>query len=148
VSYPPPNDPNQNPGYQQPSDQPAYYQQPSDQQPYYQQPPDQQAYYQQQPYYQQQYVPVQDHPQSTTALILGILGVVLCQVLGPVALFMGRKAMREIDASGGALGGRGNAQVGYILGIVGTILLGVGIVIGIIYLIVIIAVIGSAANSP
>lgn len=29
--------------------------------------------------------PVQDHPQATTILILGILGLALCQVLGIVS---------------------------------------------------------------
>ena len=36
---------------------------------------------------------------------------------------------REIDASGGRLGGRGSAQAGYVLGIVGTIILVLGVVV-------------------
>jgi hypothetical protein len=67
----------------------------------------------------------QDHPRANTALVLGILGIVLCQLISPFAMSMGRKAMREIDASGGALGGRGSAQAGWILGLIGTILIGV-----------------------
>jgi len=76
------------------------------------------------PQYYPPYRPPQDHPQATTALILGIVGVVVCQVVAPFAFHLGRKAMREIDASGGTIGGRGNAQAGYVLGIVGTVLLG------------------------
>jgi hypothetical protein len=36
---------------------------------------------------------------------------------------MGLASKRRIDASGGQLGGRGNAQAGFIMGILGTILL-------------------------
>jgi hypothetical protein len=72
----------------------------------------------------------QDHPSATTALVLGILGVVLCQVLSPFAWVIGGRAVREIDASQGALGGRGSANAGRVLGIVGTVLLLVGLVVG------------------
>ena len=47
---------------------------------------------------------------------IGLLG-------SPVALFMGRSSMKRIDASQGRLGGRGMAQAGFVLGIVGTVLL-------------------------
>ena len=57
------------------------------------------------------------------ALVLGIVGVVTCQVAAPFALVIGRRAMKEIDASQGSLGGRGMAQAGYILGIIGTVFL-------------------------
>jgi len=68
--------------------------------------------------------PPPDHPQTTTILILGICGLVLCQVLGPFAWWMGNKALREIDASNGQVGGRDTVKVGRILGIIGTIILG------------------------
>lgn len=71
-----------------------------------------------------QYAP--DHPQATTALVLGIVGIVVCGgLLSPVAWWIGKKAVNEIEASQGRLGGRGAAQAGYILGIVGTCLLAV-----------------------
>jgi len=69
-----------------------------------------------------------DHPQTTTILILGICGLVVCQVLGPFAWSMGNKAMREIDASQGQIGGRDTVNVGRILGMVATALLVLGIV--------------------
>jgi hypothetical protein len=72
--------------------------------------------------------PPPDHPQTTTILILGICGLVLCQVLGPFAWSMGNKALREIDASNGQLGGRDTANVGRILGMIATIILGLAIV--------------------
>ena len=59
------------------------------------------------------------HPQSMTALILGIVGLLCCALASPFAIWLGQKSMREIDASGGQLGGRGQAQAGLILGIVG-----------------------------
>lgn len=68
-------------------------------------------------------VVTQDHPQATTALVLGILGLVLCGVLAPFAWIIGGRAVRDIDASRGTLGGRGSANAGKILGIVGTVLL-------------------------
>lgn len=59
------------------------------------------------------------HPQATTALVLGILGLVCCGLAAPFALYLGRKSMQEIDASGGQYSGRGQAQAGFILGIIG-----------------------------
>ncbi len=69
------------------------------------------------------YQPPANHPQATTVLVLGILGLVLCQVLGPFAWMMGNRVVAEIDASGGAYGGRDSATIGRILGIVATVLL-------------------------
>lgn len=72
--------------------------------------------------------PPRDHPRATTALVLGILGIVLCGVLAPFAWVVGGRAVREIDASGGALGGRSQANAGRILGIVGSVLLLVAVI--------------------
>ena len=69
-----------------------------------------------------------DHPRATLSLVLGILALVLCQVLGPFAWSIGGRAVREIDASGGQLGGRGAANAGRILGIIATVLLVVSVV--------------------
>ncbi len=68
-----------------------------------------------------------DHPQATTILVLGILGIVVCGVLAPFAWVMGNRALAEIDASHGRMGGRGSVQAGRICGIVGTVLLGLGL---------------------
>ncbi len=73
--------------------------------------------------------PPQDHPRAMTALILGILGLVICGILAPFAWRIGKQAMDEIDASGGRIGGRGTAQAGYILGIIGTVLLVLGLLV-------------------
>lgn len=81
---------------------------------------------------------------AIAALILGIIGLFFCQILAPVAWSLGRKAERLVDASGGTLGGRGEATTGKILGIVGTVLLILGIVV-VILLVVIGLSIGSDA---
>lgn len=60
---------------------------------------------------------------ATAALILGIVGVVMCPVVASIpAIILGRTAVKEIDASQGRLGGRSSAQAGFILGIVGTVI--------------------------
>jgi uncharacterized membrane protein YjgN (DUF898 family) len=69
-----------------------------------------------------------DHPQGTLILILGILSIVCLSILGPVAWFMGNKAVREIDANPGAYTNRGTVNAGRICGIIGTILLILGII--------------------
>jgi uncharacterized membrane protein YjgN (DUF898 family) len=92
--------------------------------PYGAQPP--QPPYGHQPY---GYGPPQDHPQSTTVLVLGILGLVMCQIISPIAWVMGNRVVREIDASGGTLGGRANANAGRICGMIGTALIGLGLLV-------------------
>lgn len=87
-----------------------------------------------------------DHPQSTTILILGIVGIVVCQVTAPFAWVMGKRALEEIDHSGGQIGGRSQVQAGYVLGIVGSVILGIGVLLGLVYLVLIIAVFAGASS--
>jgi hypothetical protein len=83
-----------------------------------------------------------DHPRATTSLVLGILGVVLCQVVAPFAWAIGKKTLTEIDASQGRVGGRGAAQAGYVLGIVGTALLALSVLALAAYLVFMVALVG------
>ena len=85
-------------------------------------------------------MPPQDHPKAQTAMILGILGLVCCSVLAIPAYIIGNNAVREIDASGGQIGGRGMANAGKIMGIIGMVLLALSVL----YVIV---VFGIAAGS-
>lgn len=63
-----------------------------------------------------------EHPQGTTILVLGILGLVVCQLLGPVAWVMGNNAMAEIDRNPMAYTNRSTVQAGRICGIIATAL--------------------------
>ena len=75
---------------------------------------------------------------STAALVMGILGILFCPLVCSVlALVLGYQSRREIDASGGRLGGRGNATAGIVLGWIGIaimfallILFGIGLSLG------------------
>lgn len=92
-----------------------------------------------------QYAP--DHPRATMVLVLGILGIVACQVLGPFAWWMGKKTLDEIDAAGGRYGGRGAAQAGYVMGVVGTVLLALALVFLAVYAVFFVAIIGGTTLS-
>jgi hypothetical protein len=70
----------------------------------------------------------QEDSQATTVLVLGILSLVLCQILGPIAWVMGNKELAGIDAGLRPPQNRGTAQAGRILGIISTVLLIIGIV--------------------
>jgi hypothetical protein len=86
--------------------------------------------------YPQGYVAGQpEHPAATTALVLGIIGLVgiafcggLTLVLSPFAWAIGRRSVKEIDAAPGRYSGREKANAGKIMGLIGTILLAVGVV--------------------
>lgn len=115
-------------------------QQPNPYQP--QQPPQQPYPYAQQPWQQPSgYPPMQPYQVTpptdglgVAAMVIGIVSLVMMCAYGigllgsPAALIMGRISMKRIDRSEGRIGGRGMAQAGFILGIVGTILLVLAII--------------------
>ena len=136
------------PPYGQP-DQP-YGQQPPYGQPQYGQPQYGQPQYGQQPPYGQPQPPygapqpgygygpqaLPNHPSATTALVLsliGLAGIAFCGgltlVLSPFAWKIGSTAVREIDANPGTYGGRDQANAGRIMGIIGTGLLALGLLL-------------------
>lgn len=98
------------------------------------------------------FVSAPDHPQASTAVILGAVGMAAGLSLGigfllsPFAWRIGAKAVREIDASQGRVGGRGQAEAGRVMGLVGTVFLVLGIA-GMVVLISVFAV-GFSATSP
>ena len=77
--------------------------------------------------------------QATTALVLGIIGLVVCQFLGPVAWVMGNNELAAIDAGRRAPENRGTANAGRILGIISTVLLAIGVAIAVIIVVLFIA---------
>jgi hypothetical protein len=60
---------------------------------------------------------------ATTVLTLGILSLVLCSALGPIAWSMGNEEIRRIDAGMTMPDGRGYASAGRICGMIATGLL-------------------------
>ncbi len=80
----------------------------------------------------------QEHPQGTTVLVLGILSlfVGLC---APFAWYLGSKALSESRATGVVFANQQSIVVGRILGMVMTILSLIAIVLGIVFLVVLIA---------
>ena len=73
--------------------------------------------------------------QATTILVLGILGLIICGVLAPVAWIMGKNELEAIDSGRRPPENRGTANAGKILGIIGTVLIGIGLVVLILILV-------------
>lgn len=71
--------------------------------------------------------PYTEQVNGTTVLVLGILGVTLCGCCAPFAWIMGNKALSAIDAGRANPAERGNANIGRILGMVGTGLIVLGL---------------------
>ena len=73
---------------------------------------------------------VREHPAGTTVLVLGILSLVICGLLGPIAWVKGNKAKREMDSQPGVQwSNRGSITAGRICGMIASILLIVGVVV-------------------
>lgn len=87
------------------------------------------------------------HPQSNTAMIFGILGIVLsvsCGIgglIGIPGIVLGRRARREIDAAPGRWAGRSQATAGIITGTIGVVFSVVAVVAIVVYFVVIAATI-------
>lgn len=84
---------------------------------------------------------VPDHPQAVTVMVLGIVSFFF-PIVGPVAWVLGGRAKREIEASGGRLGGMSQVMVGYVLGIVMSVLMALVLVLflGVMVVVVVVAV--------
>lgn len=61
---------------------------------------------------------------ATWAMVTGIVGLLCCGLAGIPAIILGSQAKKEIAASGGALTGEGQAQAGFVLGIIALALTG------------------------
>lgn len=71
--------------------------------------------------------PQGNNKKAVWSLVLGILGIICCQILAIPALIMGRSAQAEIAAGNGT--GAGMAKAGFILGIIGIVFLVVNIIL-------------------
>ena len=67
-------------------------------------------------------------------LVLGILGIVACQLCAPFAWLMGKKDLQEMAAGRMDPEGKGLTQAGMYLGLIGTIMIVLGIVMVIVWL--------------
>ena len=61
--------------------------------------------------------------QPMIALILGIVGIVCCQLTAPVAWYLGKQELAAIAAGRSPASGEGTARAGMILGIIGSVFL-------------------------
>jgi hypothetical protein len=61
--------------------------------------------------------------QAITAFVLGLLGLVCCPLLGPIAWFLGKQETAAIAQGRSPASGEGIAKAGFILGILGSIYL-------------------------
>jgi hypothetical protein len=95
--------------------------------------------------YPQGYDQRPNEPSAVTALVLGILGIAVCGVVAPFAWSTGKKSLDAIRASQGRWGGEGMAQAGYIMGIIGTALLALGVLFFIVYFVIMGAMIANAS---
>ncbi|HEU0287129.1 MAG TPA: hypothetical protein VFR22_08785 [Nocardioidaceae bacterium] len=143
---PPPPYPPPSPGYQQ-QPPPGYQQQPPPGQPQPGQPPP--GYpppgypppgqyapsgYPQPPPFQ----PRPRHPDAMTVLILGAISVAIFPPTGPFAWYIGARVKREYAEQPGRWSGEDEVKVGYVLGIIGSVLcmlFALFVVIGIVVLI-------------
>src|SRR5215213_3746732 len=96
------------------------------------------------PYGQGYSAPAGDHPQGTTILVLGIVGIFFT-ICAPIAWYLGSRALKEIKASGATYNNQQQIVIGRTLGIIFTILAIIGLVIGIFF--VIIAVVAASQGA-
>src|SRR5262245_36782060 len=65
--------------------------------------------------------------QAIMSLVLGILSIVCCGILAPIAWYLGSQEQKAIREGRSPAAGEGVAKAGMILGIIGTVLLILGI---------------------
>jgi hypothetical protein len=82
---------------------------------------------------------------ATLILVLGILSLVVCAFLGPVAWVMGNRDLAEIDAGRMDPSGRDQTNIGRILGIIGSVLMILAVIGTILWFALIAAMIGTGA---
>ena len=84
-------------------------------------------------------------PNGTLILVLGILSIVICGILGPVAWVMGNNGMTLINSGGGDQAQRGNVNAGRICGIIGTVFWAIAIIANVVFGGAMLAAIGADA---
>lgn len=83
----------------------------------------------------------QEYPKGTQILVLGILSLVCCGLLGPVAWVQGNTARKEMAARPDVMWtNRGTVTAGWVCGIIGSVFL----ILGVVYVIVAVAVVAGS----
>ena len=88
--------------------------------------------------------PRENAPGAVLSLVLGIVGIVLCQIAGPFAWAIGRRAEDAASAEPNRYTGKDMATAGKILGIIGTVLL--ALIVLFVVVVIIIAVADSSST--
>ena len=73
-------------------------------------------------------VGMRDSNRGIISIVLGVLGIVCCQIFGPIAWWMGAAEIKAARAGEVPAKNEGQGQAGLVLGIVGTVLLALGAV--------------------
>lgn len=81
----------------------------------------------------------------TVIFVLGLLGLLACQIMGPVAWLMGNAYVSECRALG--IQPDGLATAGRVLGIVSTVLMALSLVAVVLYFLFIFLIVGAAVVS-
>ena len=84
--------------------------------------------------------------QGVLALVLGIVGLFVIQLVAPFAWIVSNRELRGIEAGRRDPTNRGLAVAGKVMGIIGTILLAIGIVVAVVAIIVLVAVSTSSSS--
>lgn len=66
--------------------------------------------------------PRPDHPNATSSIVLGVIGFFV-PFLSPVALALAARGRKDVREHPGVYAGEGNLTAGYVIGIIGTVLL-------------------------
>lgn len=80
-------------------------------------------------FYPAQQTGTEAYGKATTALVCGIIGLLICPLILPIiAIIYGNSARKVIDNSGGRYNNRGSATAGVVLGWIGIALFAIGFI--------------------
>jgi hypothetical protein len=85
-------------------------------------------------------------------LILGIISIAFIHLAGPFAWWMGAVDLRKMREGRMDRRGESETRIGYVLGIISTVLMGIGLLVGLLILVMFILGVGlfaaAAVNAP
>jgi hypothetical protein len=80
--------------------------------------------------------PASASSRAVTALVLGLVGFFCCNLVGPVAWYLGQQERKAIRAGLSSQAGDGMALAGMIIGIIDTALMVMGLVFLVVWIVV------------